>query len=238
MKAIIVLVALALVSGCAHQYATPGAGASLALPASPDQDRPGDAETGAGFPARIAMARVQTPGYYTKGSKCAGSGKYCVVTTRELETDADIERLARMPMVAGLVPVGPPPDSLQSYADLRGLAENLKADILLLYSVNTVFSVGEKAFQPADVIALGLLPKKNTQVSSTVSALLMDVRTGFIYGAADATASEDNKASAWTTTNAIDAARLRTEIASFQRLLAELEKLWADVIKAHAGEQK
>ena len=240
MKSIFVVVLLALVSACAT-YVTPGAGVPLKMPSTPEEDA--DAlvavEPRARFPARIAIARVQAPDYYAKGTTCQGSGKYCVVITREAETEKEMERIARFPEVAGLAPIVrlSTPASFQSHRDLRSMAANLKADILLLYSIDTAFRVDTKSFGPLDVISLGMLPKKNTYVRATASALLLDVQTGFVYGEAEATASEENNASGWSTVEKIEAARLRTESAGFQRLVSEVEKLWADVVKEHGGKQ-
>ncbi len=234
MKSILVLALLVLLSACAT-YVTPGAGVPLQAASNPDQgDAPATAEPRAPFPARLAMARIQVPGYYTKGSVCHGRGKFCLVTTREIEKAEDIERLARLPMVKGLSDVGLP-DSLHSYGDLRSAAANLEADILLLYSFETAFFAAGKTFGPLSVIKPGVLPKKNTRVTTTVTSLLLDVGTGFVYGTAEATASEDNLAAAWRKVESIDAARLRIESAAFQRLVTELEKLWAGVVKQHAG---
>jgi hypothetical protein len=240
MKSILAVVLLALVSACAT-YVTPGAGVRLKLPSTPEEDAGAltAVEPAAAFPARIAIARVQDAGYIAKGTMCAGSGKYCLVVTREAQMENEAQRIARFPMVAGLAPIVSPASApLQSYADLRAMAQSHDAGILLLYSLDTAFRVDTKAFGPMDVISLGMTPKKNTRVTTNATSLLLDVKTGFVYGVAEATATEENSASTWTSAEKADAVRLRTETAAFERLLTEVEKLWTGIAKEHGGTGK
>ena len=56
-------------------------------------------EPAAAFPARLAIARVQSSGYSNRTSTCYGSGKYCLITTRDVESAVDFERLTNLPGV-------------------------------------------------------------------------------------------------------------------------------------------
>ncbi|MFN0316900.1 MAG: hypothetical protein ACKVQA_17920 [Burkholderiales bacterium] len=240
MKSILAVMLLLMVSACAT-YVTPGAGVRLKVPSTPEEDAGAltAVEPTAAFPARIAIARIQDAGYIAKGTMCTGSGKYCLVVTRDAQTQSEAQRIARFPMVAGLAPiVSPASPSLQSYADVRAIAESLDAGILLLYSLDTAFRVDTKPFGPMDVISLGMTPKKNTRVTTNATSLLLDVKTGFVYGVAEATATEESTASAWTSAEKADAVRLRTETAAFQRLITEVERLWAGIAKEHGGAGK
>jgi len=60
------------------------------------------------------------------------------------------------------------------------------------------------------------------------------VRTGFIYGVAEATSVEEQRATFWSTKEAIDSARQEAEKSAFQKLVGEIEKLWGGVIATHA----
>lgn len=234
----LIMAALALcMAGCAT-YQTPGAGVNVGNLSQADGDiaEVMKREPAAAFPSRIAMARVESTGYSSRNNKCYGKGAFCVVTTRDIETDQDIERLGRLPMIAGVAAMSRIllPDTLNSIKDLRLAAANLKADLLLVYSVDTRFNVESTDIGPLALISLGFLPNKKAVVSTTASAALFDVRTGFVYGVAEATATEQQRATMWSSAEAIDSARLQTEAESFQKLLGEFEKLWKRVVEEHA----
>lgn len=226
-----------LLSACAS-YQTPGAGVNVNNLAKADADIAEimKREPASPFPARIAMARAQAAGYFSRNSQCYGKGNYCVVTTRDVETDQDIARLARLPMIAGMATMSRIllPEQLNSVRDLRVAAATLKADMLLVYSLDTRFNVESADIGPLALISLGFLPNKKAQVSTTASAALFDVRTGFVYGVVEATAREEQRATVWSSEAAIDSARLKTEAASFQQLLGEFEKLWKGVVESGA----
>lgn len=223
--------------GCAT-YTTPGAGVSIQNLAKADADIAElmKVEPAAPFPARMAVARVQAAGYSSKTNQCYGTGKYCVVTTRDIEPDASFERMEKMPQVAGLAVMSRLllPANLHSINDLRRAAATLKTDLLLVYSVDTGFHIDNTDVGPLALVTLGFLPTKKAQVTSTVSAVIFDVRTGFVYGTAEATVSEQQRATTWSSEEAIDGARRAAEANAFQRLVGEIEKLWGRVLAIHA----
>ncbi|AXQ31789.1 hypothetical protein D0B54_18055 [Solimonas sp. K1W22B-7] len=226
-----------LLSACAT-YQTPGAGVNVGNLSRADTDIAEimKREPASPFPARIAVARVQGTGYYSRGNQCYGKGSYCVVTTRDVETDQDFERLGRLPKISGLAAMSRIllSDQLNSTKDLRVAAATLKADLLLVYSLDTRFNVESTDIGPLGLISLGFLPNKKAQVSTTASAALFDVRTGYVYGVMEATAREQQRATVWSSEEAIDSSRLKTEATSFQQLLGEFEKLWKGVVETAA----
>ncbi len=228
---------LALLAGCAT-YTTPGAGVNienLSL-ADPEIAEAFRGEPAAPFPARVAVTRIQARGYASRSNTCYGSGGFCVVTTRDIESEASYERLSRLPLVSGLALMNRLllPANLQSGKDLRQVAAGLKADMLLIYTLETGFNVENTDVGPLGVIALGFLPTKKARVTATASALMIDVRTGFIYGVAESTAREEQRATFWSSTSAIDDARKRAEAEAFEKLVGEIATFWNDVLKAHA----
>jgi hypothetical protein len=233
-------VVLALMLSACATYQTPGAGINVSNLASADADIAEimQREPASPFPARVAVARVQMTGYYSRSNQCYGTGRFCVVTTRDVEDEQDFERLARLPMISGVAAMSRIllPAQLNSIRDLRVAAATLKADMLLIYSLDTRFNVQSKEIGPFALISLGFLPNKQAQVTTTASAVLFDVRTGFVYGIAEATSREQQRATAWSSQNAIDNARLKSEATSFQELLGEFEKLWKGVVEAGAAQ--
>jgi hypothetical protein len=239
------LVALltALGGGCAASYATPGAAADLqALGVSRDALTDGSIVQSLGkqplaqFPTGIAVARVQAPGYYSDTARTWGRGAYCVVTSRDVEQPEQVGRLAKLKGVSGIAPVSRlllPPD-LKSDVELRQAAATLRADMLLVYTLDTTFRVQDK-LKPLSVVTLGLSPNQQAQVVCTASAVLMDTRNGYIYGVAEASERGTQLASAWTSSSAVDDARRRTETGAFEKLVDELERTWAGVVHNYAA---
>jgi hypothetical protein len=159
------------------------------------------------------------------------------VTTRDIEPEESFDKLAKLPQVAGVALVNRLllPERLESTKDLRLAAARLKADMLLIYSLDTGFNVDSTDIGPLAVISLGFLPNKKARVTSTASAAIFDVRTGFLYGVAEATATEQQRATTWSSVSAIDRARQRAEAEAFGRLVGEIGRLWNGVVDTHAG---
>jgi hypothetical protein len=224
--------------GCAT-YQTPGAGLSVGDFSKADGDIAEimERQPAAVFPARIAIARVEASGYYTRGAQCYGRGRMCLVTAHEVESDQDFARVASLPMVAGTAPMGRMllSGEVNSVKDLRHGAASLKADLLLVYSIDTRFHVESADIGPLALVSLGFLPSKKAHVTATASAALFDVRTGFVYGVAESTATEEQRASVWSSEGAVEASRLRAESRAFQGLLSEYAKFWQGIVREHAG---
>jgi hypothetical protein len=193
------------------------------------------AEPAAVFPARIAVTRVQTSGYSSRSNTCYGTGRYCVVTTRDFEPEASYERLSKLPLVSGVALMNRMllPSNLRSMKDLREAAATLKTDMVLVYSLDTSFNIENTDIGPLALISLGFLPTKKARVTATASAAMFDVRTGFVYGVAEASATEAQRGTVWSSSEAVDNARQRAEAAAFQKLIGEIEKFWADVLRTH-----
>jgi hypothetical protein len=231
------ILALMLITGCAT-YTTPGAGVNVGNLAAADQDIAEimSREPAAAFPARIALARVQASGYSSKSNSCYGKGQYCMVTARDVEDESDFAALAALPMVADVAPLNRilVPENLGSMHDLRVAAAQLKTDMLLVYTFDTRFNVDSTDIGPLQLVSLGYFRNKKAHVTTTASAALLDVRTGFTYGVAESTASAEQSASFWSSADAIDKARTETEAESFRNLMQEVQKLWKSVVETHA----
>jgi hypothetical protein len=232
-SALVVLILLGL-SGCAS-YTTPGGPVDLTGIQSADIRELMSREAAAGFPALVSFARVQSPGYESLSAETHGNGSYVVVTNRELMSDARIEEISRWNSVRGVSPLSRLliPSRLNNIDDLRTASANLKADVLIVFTLDTSFRVDGESIGPLSVISLGLMRDRETVVNTTASAVFVDVRTGFIYGVAEATASEKQTTNAWNSVNAADQGRLNTEREAFNGLIRELEKTWANIVTEH-----
>jgi hypothetical protein len=188
------------------------------------------------FPTGIAAVRIQASGYRSDTAEGWGTGRYSIITTRDIEGPADMGRLAKLPLVSGVGPINRLllPTNLESDRELREAAARMHADVLLVYTLDTTFLVEDKA-APLTVVTLGLSPNQQAKVVCTASALLMDTRNGYLYGIAEATDRQDQLASAWTSSAAVDQTRRRTESKAFSKLVSELEKTWAGVVQTYAS---
>jgi hypothetical protein len=229
------VVTILMLSGCAS-YTTPGGGVQLSNLADIDINELMTNEPAANFPANISVARVQAPGYQAYKVSSFGTGRYSVVTTREVESEDDFTRLSKLPEVAGIAPLNRIllPSKLDSIKSLREASARLKADILLIYTFDTTFHAGEQKFAPLNVISLGLLKNKEVTVTTTVSAAFFDVRTEYLFGLSEATSRESKNASVWSTSSAVDDLRVTTEKAAFKKLLPEIEKTWTGIVSQYA----
>lgn len=231
--------------GCSS-YVTPGRGADLAAFGVSEAERVANTDGAvraslerkplATFPTAIAVARVQANGYQSRTASAFGGGRYCVVTTRDVETDEQFERLAKLPQVRGLAPMSRLllPQMLNSDVELRQAAAQLRADLLLVYTLDTTFTVDETG-APLTVFSLGLFPNRTARVICTASALLMDTRNGYIYGVTEASEKTDQLASSWTSEEAVEQSRRRVETKAFEKLVTQLETTWRGVVNEYAG---
>ena len=194
------------------------------------------AKPAAGFPAGIAAVRVQAPGYHSyyteREGGVYGQGRYSVITVKEVEEDADIQRIARLPQVGGLITLSTLllPAKLQSDSELREAAARLKADMVLLYTFDTSFHNND-ASVALNVVTLGLSPTRRVFVRVAASALLIDTRTGFIYAALEANEKRQAISNAWESRETADRARRDAEKAAFKALVSEFEKNWPQIIE-------
>jgi hypothetical protein len=236
MRTILLLTLVASLAGCT-EYATPrrdgSAGADLrtlaadsAPVASALARRPM-----AQFPTNIAIVRVQSPG----AGQGYGQGRYAVVSTRDVETADQVQRLLKLQRVGGVAPIGRLllPEQLDSDVPLRQAAAQLHADMLLIYTFDTRYETDD-AFVPLSIVSLGLAPVENVKMNTTASAILMDTHNGYIYGVAEASGKDqEGFASALTMEHAISVAREKTEAAAFEGLLRDFERTWPKIVKAY-----
>ena len=216
-----------LLSGCAS-YTTPGAAADFSkLGLTPDAkaaltDKSVqailDKRPLVTFPAAIAVARVQAPDYnsYTYNRYRPlnpPAGAYSLITIRDVETDDDFNAIAKLPQVTGVAGIKRIllDRPLNNDEALRTAAAKLHANLLLFYTFDTAFHT-DTYVPPLGLITLGLFPNEKAQVTTTASAVLMDVNNGYIYavvgGSLQSTTSSPTPGPAC---QAMDEARLKAE---------------------------
>jgi hypothetical protein len=220
----------ASVCGCAH-YRTPGGGVSIPAITDTNIAEALTRQPAARFPAHIIVARVQASGYASRSGQSYGTGRFSVLTTRDIETDDDFTRLASLPGVAGVGPLNRIllPVELQSTRELREAAAQLHGDIVLLYTLDTTFHTESQLVAPLQLVSLGIFASEKSRIVTTCATAFIDVRTGYVYGVAEGSATDTRRSSVWTTENAIDKARLKTEREAFSEALKEVAKAWSSI---------
>jgi len=228
------LLASIALCGCAT-YTTPGTGASLAGINNYAIETAFSREPAAQFPASVVTVRVQGTGYSSYSNRSYGRGNFSVVTTRDIETDEDFASLASAAGVARLAPMTRIllPEDLSSSTALRTGAAQLKADLLLMYTVDTSFGTEVGRIGPLQTVALGFFPNRKSFVDATTSVMLLDVRSGYVYGTVEATETKTQRSSLWGTEAAIDSARREAERASFEKALEQTKGLFGSVFEEY-----
>jgi hypothetical protein len=217
--------------GCAS-YIAPGAKADLQAFAPASIQEGFAAKATAPFPASIAVVRVQAPAYTNyrlqQTGGAYGSGRYSVITTREVEEESHVERIARLPQVVGVTSINRMllPSNLEGDKELREAAARVQADLLFVYTFDTTFFDRDLA-KPLTVITLGLSPTRKVYVTTTVSALLIDTRTGYVYSTYETTKKADTLSTSWGSSDAADEARRQNERQAFEATRRRVRKYMA-----------
>jgi len=234
-----VLATIALTMAGCSTYIPPGAKADLQSFAPPSIQEGFAVKPTNPFPASIATVRIQESGYTNynlrRSGGQVGTGRYTVIMTREVEDQTQFDRIVTLPQVAGLVSLNRMlvPEKLENDRQIREAASRLQADLVFVYTFNTAFFDTDAA-KPLTVITLGLSPTRKIIAVTTVSALLMDTRTGYIYAAYETTERAETVASSWSSGDSADEVRRKTEKKAFGKLIDELATSWPNLLQRAA----
>ncbi len=145
IKYLLSVLILLILSSCAS-YTTPGGGVQLSSLSDKDINEIMAQKPAARLPVNLAIARVQAPDYKNYHLSSFGTGRYSVVTTREVESEDDFKQIAALPGISAVAPLNKIllPTRLDSIKALRQASARLKADILLIYSFDTSCHAGEQ----------------------------------------------------------------------------------------------
>ncbi len=234
------VIASSLLTSCAN-YRSPGMGLDVheMLETSgpehrSDQGSTNLAQPAAMLPIRLVLVRIQRAGYPSMYEPCHGSGRYCVLTVRDVESDADLAQLADLPQVASLIPVPRRlvPERINAPIDLRrSLANAHIGDMALLYSIDTQAQVGETpSSEPLAKIKRSLQVDQPVTMRSRVTAALIDVRTGFVYLQTRTDFAETLPGWGWNSPEHTDRAHQRVERQAFHAMVGNISQHWSEVI--------
>jgi len=239
MKKLFALLSLAsslfVFTGCSS-YITPGSKADLQSFAPPNIQENFAVKPSLPFPAGIAAVHIQAPDYTNYHLRHHGgqygSGNYTVIMTREVEDQAQFDRVATLPQVAGIATLNRLliPERLDNDRQIREAVSRLQADLVFVYTFETAF-YDRNVAKPLTYVTLGLSPTKKVTAVTTVSALLLDTRTGYIYSAYEATERSELTSSSWSSRETADEARRGTEKRAFNKLIDDVVTSWPRLLE-------
>lgn len=180
------------------------------------------------WPAVLAVARVDEK-----------SGGVVSLATREAEMPADFRQIESMRGVESMVLLNPlvVPPGTHDRVEMRRVAGELGADMLLLYAIRTGKSRDGVTIPGLGIASLGIIPNETSSVVCTAWAVLIDVRSGAVLGVAEASYDADQLSNAYTKSEAREIAQLRAERRAFQRLTEQLRKVWDGLASSRARER-
>jgi hypothetical protein len=250
----ITIAASLLLSGCS-MYVTPRHPAKLNLDAnrslsSTENAAPGRAALQRALYAKIAPPTLELPAnlilarvkqdYSCGRTECTGDAPVLtVINTRSVESEEDLERVSKLEGISdvgflnGIVATG----RAVSVSALRSSAAKLNGDLLLIYMVDND-SNESSSFPLLSLLSLGFIPNQRHEANSTISAALVDVKTGYIYGTLEETARKDLLTTSWASDSVNEELQKETERAAFEKILGSLEKFWNRVSIRYASHSK
>jgi hypothetical protein len=240
MRNLLLAVLIISTFSCATKYVTPGSPVKISELADADISKILSNKPASEFPVNIAIARIQSTDYtnyrYQKRYTENPQDKFSMILTRDAEEDAAFERLSKMEGVKQASPFNRLllPYNYSSVKDLRLAAAKMKANMLMVYTFDTQFSIDTKNYGPQNIIALGYLKNKEVKVVTTASVALFDVQTEYLYGLGEASVTQLKRANAYKKVDEVDNLRLETEKKAFNELIVEVEKMWKGVMEEYA----
>lgn len=225
--------------GCGH-YVNPGSAAdfeALGLTRA-DVDRASDLGVVREFerlplatlPVTIGVARVQGPGYLARRGPRTIGGDH--VLLRNPESERLVETLTELPQIEGVATLSPLllPGGNLTQASIRRCAARLQVQMVLIYTIETL-DHGEQHLPFWSLLTLGILPSYEARIASVASAVLVDTRTGFVYGAAEGAGESSRLTSAWSQGRASRRAQDRADRAALEDLMGNIQPMWLGVVE-------
>lgn len=247
MRLCCAIIALIAFMGCASHVVTPS-GADMARfgLATSKQERQWNTEREiadvldkaplARFPGTIAIVRVQSAMAHSRSSGVSyGRGAYRVILTPTVEKEGHFETIHGLDQVNGAVRLNRLVlgSNLQSDKELRTAAARLHADLTLIYTINTEWTIDDDP-KPLDKITFGLARFRKITVTSTATALLLGTHNGFVYATAEVAKDKNYEDNAWNNSEQIEEAGEALEQQAFDGLVADFVTAWPRVLEQYA----
>lgn len=156
----------------------------------------------ASYPAHVAIVRVQADAYQNAWRPITGVETLHVMSGARTGP-IELEQSERIAELEGVVDVVVPnrlvldDARLGELDDLRDEVAPLRPDLLLVYTLDTRVDLDMEAIGLVDLLTIGLLLEDRQTISCTASALVVDVRSGFVWSTFDAYADSEHDVARW-----------------------------------------
>lgn len=199
-----------------------------------DETVPASAAPAIHFPAVIVVAEVGSNGPCLPGPQQSGPLAMHLITRDDFPRDEHLARLRALPEILAAKTLDPRGISRGAVTaeSLRAAARAQRADLLLVYTFATFAELNDKA-ELASLATLGLAPTTVAKGRTVVEAVLIDARTGYLYGLARAEDDAAQLANLYTADEAEEDARSRAERRAFERLLADFPNAWQRLVSEY-----
>ncbi|WP_432799117.1 hypothetical protein [Poriferisphaera sp. WC338] len=229
---VVLLLIIGLSQFSCASYVAPMQGVSLGSITNTEIKDAFASKPAAAFPASIVAMEVKKEGHWNRYNRYSVKGTQYRLADSLGETDT-FESLRTLPMIRQLGPLNPllAPEAFTTVDDLRQAAAPMKADMLLLYTFDTKSRVHDHDVGPLGLLTLGFLPNQESKANVVASLVLMDVRTGFIYGTTQAKSDAKRVSNSWLKDQARMDAEREAEKKAFEKMVVRFEELWAGVVE-------
>lgn len=174
------------------------------------------------FPTAIALAEVTSDG---------GGVGFQMRSRADFPTRRQLDRLRELRGVSDAFVIDPraAPRSGTHAATLRRLADRAGADVLMLYTFDGESQIAGRSDLLA-LFSLGLAPSAVAEARTTARAVLLDTRTGYVYGLAEASLQEGELANMQGEFDAVDDALEKAERRAFAKLMDRFPPAWHEMV--------
>jgi hypothetical protein len=228
---------LASLGGCSTHWITPGAGSDLARLGTANLAVAFGRKPTALFPSFMTVVRIQAPGYGGAG----GSRRFVVLEPEDddVARDEDLRTMAGWEEIGRVerMHAGGLSEDIDSLDALRATLDD-DTDLLFVHSMDTRLDRlddHEDALPAGAPFSFGPLSAAELEIAATASALIVDVRTGFVYGFSRFTSRRASSTRSWKNVEALEAARREIEREAFEGVLRASRRKWERAIMHYAG---
>lgn len=185
----------------------------------------GKAEPKAKFPPVIAISPMP-------GAPARNNNRYADnadSNVRAEESRARLDSLEKLPGVERIVVLNSLTLNPSSQSSVYDAAGAVNADMIVLYRVGSGTVREDTTIPGLGVLTLGLFPNETRKCYATASAIVLDARTGYLYGALEASSSAWRLANGWTNHREDETVAFEARSKALTELVKRFPPLWEHI---------
>lgn len=176
------------------------------------------------FPATLAFAPIADIPSYSNGVAVGG---------REEEQGLDFREFEALPHTDSVTLLNSMLINAENFETYYEAAASLEADVVAFYQVRSGLVYHGTTIPLLGILTLGLFPNEYREGFATASLVFVDARTGFVYGAAEASDTSWRLANGWTFTRDDESVAFRARRNALRKLFDEIPEAWNAVVQKH-----